>query len=175
MLHYFCTDWDGPCDHSIDVPWHDIFKLSASAAASEFCEWVQVGINVYIDLITFVYTNRINLLNLTFRWVSNRCKRVLEAAKLAYAAETNESIISQKLDSQDFWGIANSVLNKNKFTILLLFNGPEVLSSASDKVKPFAKIFSKNFNLDDLGISLPVFPSRTNLKLYSISVTPKMV
>ena len=25
-----------------------IFKLSASAAASEFCEWVQVGIDVYI-------------------------------------------------------------------------------------------------------------------------------
>ena len=27
----------------------DIFKLSASAAASEFCEWVQVGIDVYIS------------------------------------------------------------------------------------------------------------------------------
>ena len=25
-----------------------IFKLSAFAAASEFCEWVQVGIDVYI-------------------------------------------------------------------------------------------------------------------------------
>ena len=32
-----------------DVPWEDIFKLDASAAAaSEFCEWVQVGIDVYI-------------------------------------------------------------------------------------------------------------------------------
>ena len=47
--------------------------------------------------------------------------------------------------------------------------------SASDKVKFFAKNFSKNFNLVDSGISLPVFPSRTNLKLYEISVTPKMV
>ena len=35
--------------------------------------------------------------------------------------------------------------------------------------------FSKNSNLDDSGISLPVFPSRTNLKLDNISVTPKMV
>ena len=35
--------------------------------------------------------------------------------------------------------------------------------------------FSKNSNLDDSGISLPVFPSRTNLKLHNISVTPKMV
>ena len=39
----------------------------------------------------------------------------------------------------------------------------------------FAENFSKNFNLDDSGISLPVFHSRTNLKLYNISVTPKMV
>ena len=32
-----------------------------------------------------------------------------------------------------------------------------------------------NSNLDDLVISLPVFHSRTNLKLYNISVTPTMV
>ena len=32
-----------------------------------------------------------------------------------------------------------------------------------------------NSNLDDLVISLPVFHSRTNLKLYNISVTPAMV
>ena len=50
-----------------------------------------------------------------------------------------------------------------------------MLSSASDKARLFAKNFSKNSNLDDSGISLPVFPSRTNLKLHNISVTPKMV
>ena len=43
------------------------------------------------------------------------------------------------------------------------------------KTKLFAKNFSKNSNLDDSGISLPVFPSRTNLKLHNISITPKMV
>ena len=32
-----------------------------------------------------------------------------------------------------------------------------------------------NSNLDDSGISLPVFPSRTNSKLHNIYVTPKMV
>ena len=32
-----------------DVPWEDIFKFDASAAATEFCEWVQVGIDVYIS------------------------------------------------------------------------------------------------------------------------------
>ena len=47
--------------------------------------------------------------------------------------------------------------------------------SASDKAKLFAENFSKNSNLDDSGISLTVFLSRTNLKLQNISVTPKMV
>ena len=39
----------------------------------------------------------------------------------------------------------------------------------------FAENFSLNSNLDDSGVSLPVFPSRTDLKLHNISVTPKMV
>ena len=38
-----------------------------------------------------------------FRQASNLCKRVLEAAKLAYANKTKESITSQKLGSLDFW------------------------------------------------------------------------
>ena len=41
--------------------------------------------------------------------------------------------------------------------------------------KSFAENFSKNSNLDDSGISLPAFLSRSNLKLHNISVTPKMV
>ena len=86
-----------------------------------------------------------------------------------------ESITSQKLGSRDFWGIANSVLNKGKSAIPPLFNNLEVLSSASEKVKLFAENFSKNSNPDDSGISLPVFASRTNLKLHNISVTSKMV
>ena len=39
----------------------------------------------------------------------------------------------------------------------------------------FAKSYSKNSNLDESGIALPVFPSRTNLKLHNIFITPKMV
>ena len=45
---YSWADWDGLRDHLRHVPWEDIFKLSASAAASQFCEWVQVGTDVYI-------------------------------------------------------------------------------------------------------------------------------
>ena len=163
----------------------DIFKLSASAAASGSCEWVQVGIDVYIAhrkyqvkphsspwfsaacAAAIVHRNHVFRLyqqnkssesKVKFRQASNRCKRVLEPAKLAYATKTKESITSQKLGSRDFRQIANSVLNKGKSAIPPLFKGPEVLSSASDKAKLFAKNFSKNSNLDDSGISLPVFP-----------------
>ena len=107
------------------VPWEDIFKLAASAAFSEFC--VQVGIDVYIPhrkyqvkphsspwfsaacAVAIVHRNhffvcskRKNLI-LKFRPASNCWKKVLEAAKLAYANKTKESITFQKLVSQDFW------------------------------------------------------------------------
>ena len=50
-----------------------------------------------------------------------------------------------------------------------------MLSSTLDKVKLFAEKFSKNSNLDDSGIPLPVFSSQSNLKLLNISVTPSMI
>ena len=45
---YSRADWDGLRDRLRDVPWEVIFKLRASAAASEFCMWVQVEIDAYI-------------------------------------------------------------------------------------------------------------------------------
>ena len=71
--------------------------------------------------------------------------------------------------------LANSVLNKGRSAIPPLFNDLQVLSFATDRSKLLVEHFSKNSNLDDSGISLAVFPSRTNLKLHDISVTPKMV
>ena len=125
------------------------------------------------SLFLLYQRNKFSQSKVKFRQVSNCCKSVLEAAKLAYANKTKESITSQKLGSQDFWQIAYSVLNKGKSAIPPLFNGPGVLSSASDKAKLFAENFSKNCNHDDSGICLPVFPSRANLKVHNI--TPKMV
>ena len=198
---YSRANWNGLRDHLRDVPWEDIFKLGASAGAREFCEWVQVGIDVYIPHRKYqvkphsspwfsaacaaaivhrnhffrLYQREKSYSKVKFRQASNRCKRDLEAAKLAYANKTKESITSQKRGSRDFWRIANSVLNKGKSAIPPLFNGPELLSSASDKAKLFPEKFSMNSNHYDSGISLPVFPSKTNLKLHNISVTPKMV
>ena len=162
---YSRADWDGFRDHLRDVPWENTFKLGASAADSELCEWVQVGIDVYIPhrkyqvkshsspwfsaacAAAIVHRNHFFRLyqreksfdsKVKFRQASNRCKIFLEAAKLAHANKTKESITSQKLGSLDFWRIANSVLNKGKSAIPPLFNEPEVLSSASDKAKLFA-------------------------------------
>ena len=38
VYDYSHADWDGLRDHLRDVPWEDIYKLGASAAAREFCE-----------------------------------------------------------------------------------------------------------------------------------------
>ena len=46
------------------------------------------------------------------------------------------------------------ILNEGKSAIPPLFNGQEVLPSASDKAKLFSKNFSKNSNPDDLGICI---------------------
>ena len=38
VYDYSCGEWDGLHHHLRDVPWEDIFVLSASAASSEFFE-----------------------------------------------------------------------------------------------------------------------------------------
>ena len=141
----------------IDVPCEDIFKLSASAVASEFYEWVQVGIDVYIpsefyewvqvgidvyiphhkyqfkshsspwflaacaaaivhrnNFFRLYQQNKSSESKVKFRQASNRYKRVVEATKLIYANKTKVSIYSQKIGSQNFWQIADSVLEKGK-------------------------------------------------------------
>ena len=145
----------------------DIFKLSASVAASEFCEWVQDGIDVYMPhcqcqvkphsfpwfsaacaaaivhknhLFRFFQQNKSSESKVKFSQPTDHCKRILEAAKFAYANKAKESITSQKHGSQDIWQIPNSVLNKGKSAIPPLFNGLELLFSASDEAKTFLRI-----------------------------------
>ena len=86
-----------------------------------------------------------------------------------------ESITSRNVALRTFVGKLIIVLNNGKSAILALYNDPDVLSSAFNKAKLFTKNFPDYSNLDDSGISLPVFPSRTNLKLHNIFVTPRMV
>ena len=80
---YSCADWDGLHDHFRDVPWEDVFKLSAYAAVSEFCDLVQISHQNYQVMphsspwflaacaavlvhrnLFFLFTKKINLLYL---------------------------------------------------------------------------------------------------------------
>ena len=80
-----------------------------------------------------------------FRHTSNCCKEFLKLPKLHMLIKKKESITSQKFDFWEFWQIANSVLNKSKSDLFLLFSSLDVQFSASDKAKLFAKNFSISF------------------------------
>ena len=134
------------CDHLTDVPWEGVFKFGASAAVIEFCEWAQVGIDVYIphrkyqvnphsspwflaacaaaiahrNNFRYYEYNKSSASNVKFIQAINHGKRVLEDAKLAYTNKAKESITYQKLRSRDLWRIANSVLKKVKSNIASL-------------------------------------------------------
>ena len=102
-----------------DIPWEDIIKRCASAAITEFCQWAQVGIDVYISYrklqaklhsspwfsaafaTVIAHGNPFFCLNqgnksyaskVKFRQASNRCKRVLQATKLFYAKKPKENL-----------------------------------------------------------------------------------
>ena len=199
---YSRADWDGLRDHLRDAPWEDILKLSASAAASEYCEWVQVGIDAYIPhrkyqvkphsstwfsaacAAAIVHRNHFFRLHqqnksseskVKFRKLVIVAKGFLKLPNLHMLLIQKRPSFPRNLALVTFGELLIMFSTKGKSVIPPLFNGPEVLSSASDKAKLFAKNFSKNSNLDDSGISLPVFSSRTNLKLHNISITHKMV
>ena len=56
---YSQTYWDGLCDHLRDVPWEDIFKLGASAAASEFVSGFRLEL-MYISIIENIRSSLIH-------------------------------------------------------------------------------------------------------------------
>ena len=105
-----------------------MFKLSASAATSEFCE-SQVRIDAYIPyhkyhvkphsspwfsttcatamvdrnhFFCLYQQNKSSESKVKFWHDSNRCKRILESVKIAYDNKAKESIFFQKLSLQIF-------------------------------------------------------------------------
>ena len=151
---YSGADWDGLGDHLRDGPWEDVFKLSAS----EFCEWVQVGIDVYIPHCRyqvkphsspwfsaacaaaivhrnhfFVCTNKINLLNL-----QSNSDRLAIIAKGFLKLPNLHMLLNQKSPSLPI----NLALGTfGRWLILFSTKVTEVLSSASDKAKYLLKTF----------------------------------
>ena len=202
VYSYSKADWDGLRDHLRDVPWLDIFKHDATFAAKEISEWVEIGIDCYIPHRKFqlkphsspwftpscaaAIAHRNHYFHQyhrdatpenkkLFRDSRNHCKRVIAEARSSYAEATRRSVASQRTGSRDFWRICNSVLNRGKSTIPPLFNGPEVLTTSTDKANLFARNFSSNSTLDDGFQQLPDFPSRTEQRLTSRKITARMV
>ena len=119
-----------------------------------------------MEIIFFICTNRINLLNLKYS-----SERLVIVAKGLLKLPNSHMLLKQK----------NPSLPRN----LALGTFDELLAVFSTKVNLLYLLYSaarrycllllikqnclpkssKNSKLDDLGISLPVFPSSTNLKL----------
>ena len=159
---YSRANWDGLCDHLRDGPLEDIFKLGASAAASTFCEYVQVGIDVYIPhrkyqvnphsstwfsaacAASIIHRNHFFRLyqrdkssdsKVKFRQASNRCRRFLKLPKLHMRIKQKDPLLPKNL----------ALVTKINLPSPL-FNGLEV-SSASDKAKFLLNTFIRTIIL----------------------------
>ena len=118
---YSRADWDGHRDHFRDVPWRIslnsvVLPLLVNFVSGFWLELMYISFLVTIRaslthlhgfqlfvLLPIVHGNHFFRLyrqnkssesNVNFRQTSNRCKMVLEAAKLAYANKTKEPITS---------------------------------------------------------------------------------
>ena len=170
---YLRADWDGLRNHLRDVPLEGILKFGAFPSDTEFCEWIQFGVDVYIPHCKYqaktdsspcfsaacatAIANRnlffrlhqqnksLHLMGNSDRLVIN-VKEFLKLPNLLILRK-QEFITSLRLGWHDFWRIADRVFNKGQSVIPPLFRGPEVLSSASGKVKLFAKTFIRTLIL----------------------------
>ena len=108
---YSHTNWDGLRDYLRDVPWG-----------------ISLNSVLLLLLVNFVNGFRLELMYISLIASIRSSYTHLHGFQLLIL---KEAITSQKLGSQDFWQIDNSVLKIGKSAIPPLFNSPEVLSSAS--------------------------------------------
>ena len=80
---YCWWDWDGLRDHLRDILWENIFKLVASAAATEFFEWDQVGNNVYAPHRKYQVKYH------SFPWFSAACVAAIAHKNSVFNAKVN--------------------------------------------------------------------------------------
>ena len=129
-----CADCDGLCDHLRYVPWEDVIKLSVSATACEFCEWAQIGIDVYISHRKYQAKPH------SSPWFSAACAAAINHRNHFFCSYQKDKCSDFKVMSRQASDRWKRVLEATK----LAFTN---------------KNFSNNSNLDDSGISFPVFPS----------------
>ena len=99
-----------------------------------------------------VFSTRVNLLYFHY-WTNLRC------------------CLLHLIKQNNFLKAFQVTLKKN---FMALYYG---WGSTASRLEPLqgGSVPLSSHNLDDSGVSLRVFPSRTNLKLHNISITPKMV
>ena len=123
----------------------------------------------------FFFVNRENKIfasKVKFREASNKCKRALEPA-IAMVIKQKSLSLSTKKTHMTF-GKLLIVFSTKVNLLYLLYLMDQGFSSASDKAKVLAKNVSKNANLDDPGISLPAFLSRTCFSFQDLSERKNM-
>ena len=202
VYRYSKADWDGFRSYIADAPLDYIFKFRASKVASLITDWVTTGMDTFIPhkkyqqkpnsqpwftpecaaaiahrnhFFHLYHQNRCAVTQAAFHNARNQCQMVLRDAKSSYAKSIQDRIDQERLGSREFWRITNKILNRGKSPIPTIINGPEVISSSSDKAKLFGSIFASNSTLDDSNHPLPGFPSCTDSLVSDIKISVKEV
>ena len=144
---YSRADWDGLLDHLRDAPWEDIFKFGASAVASEFCEWVQVAIDVYTPHRKYQVKHH------SSPWISAACAAAIVHRNHFFRLYQKDKSSDSKLErlvivAKGFLKLANlHMLRKQKIPLLprnlALVTFAELLIVFSTKVKLLYLLYSK--------------------------------
>ena len=134
-----------------------------------------VLLSYFIEITFFVCTKRINL---NLKQNSNRlvivAKGFLKLPNLHMLLKQKSPSLLRNLAHRTFGKLPIVFSTKVNLLYLLYLTAHSCYLLHLIKQNCSLKT-SKNSNLDDTGISLSVFPSRNNLKLHNISITPKMV
>ena len=139
--YYSHANWDGLRDHLRDVPWQDIFKLSASAA-SQFCEWVQVGINVYI------HHRKYQLKPHSSSWFSATSTAVIVHGNNFFVCINRINLLNLKESLDSLQIVGKGFLKLPNWHMLIKQNDPSLLRNMAIKIlAKFLIVFSTKVNL----------------------------
>ena len=145
-----CADWDYFHDHLRVAPWEDIFKLSTSAASSEFCEWVQVWIDVYIPHRKYQVKSQ------SSPWFLAACAAVIVHRNLFF-------VCTNRID--------NLTLKESSGKLVIVAEGFFKLASLHMLIKQKSPSLPRNLAHRTIGELLIMFSTKVNLLylLYSVA------
>ena len=131
VYSYSKADWDGLRDYFRHVPWLDIFKHDATLLLRKYLSWSTVSVKAPLWFISLHIATIISISTIGMRLF---CDFHCQVARSNYAETTRRSVASQLIGSRGIWSICNNVLNSG--SLQYLFNGPEVLTTSTDKAIP---------------------------------------